>query len=120
MAGPCREFRGGAGGGKRPQEDPLNEWLEAAEKQERLGWDAQVTRDEAGHLLVETSGVPSGAKVRAEIRRPLGDHDTNMIELFEGDEGLFRSAEALPAGRWTVRLLIESSQHRYAIEEPLV
>ena len=97
----------------------FNQWLDAAEKQKALGWDVALSRDEAGRLLVETTGVPSGAKVSAELRRPLGEHDSSTIELSASDGGRFRSDEVLPAGRWTVRLLIEAGQDRFALEEPL-
>lgn len=97
----------------------FNQWLDAAEKQEALGWDAVISRHGSGHLVVETSGVPTGARVSAELRRPLGENDSTTFELSEDEGGRFRSDDALPAGRWTVRLFIQSGQDRYAVEEPL-
>ena len=97
----------------------FNEWLEAAEMQESLGWNAQVSRDPSGRLLVATDGVPAGATVRAEIRRPLGEHETSSIDLAESEAGRFLSADALPSGRWIVRLMIEAGDDRYAIEEQI-
>lgn len=97
----------------------FNEWLDNAEQQEALGWEAKIGRDEAGRLMVETAGVPEGATVSAEIRRPLGAHETSELALASNGRGYFSSAKPIEGGRWIVRLLIAAGEDRYAVEEPL-
>lgn len=84
----------------------FNGWLDKAQQSRDLGWQAVIGRDASGHLLVETSGVPESAMVRAELRRPLGDPGRELITLTGSDAGRFRSQAPLDHGRWIVRLEI--------------
>lgn len=84
----------------------FNGWLDKAQHSRALGWKAVIGRDAAGHLLVETAGVPEGAMVRAELRRPLGDAGLELITLNGTDTGRYRSQAPLDKGRWIVRLEI--------------
>lgn len=84
----------------------FNGWLDKARRGRTLGWSAEIGRDAAGHLLVETAGVPEGAIVRAEMRRPLGDAGLELITLNGSDAGRYRSQAPLGQGRWIVRLEI--------------
>ncbi len=86
-----------------------NGWLAEAKAQERLGWSAEVRRDEQGRLAVATSGVPTGAEISAQIRRPLGDADAEVLALTSRDADRYLSHAALPAGRWIVRLTITAN-----------
>ncbi|OGS51763.1 MAG: hypothetical protein A3J40_08540, partial [Erythrobacter sp. RIFCSPHIGHO2_12_FULL_63_10] len=86
----------------------FNGWLDKAQRGHALGWQAEIGRDAAGHLLVETSGVPANARVRAQLRRPLGDAGLELIALTKSDAGLYRSQVPLEQGRWIVRLEISN------------
>lgn len=82
----------------------FNGWLDKAQRGRALGWQAEIGRDGTGHLVVETSGVPADALVRAEMRRPLGDAGHELITLSRSDAGRYRSQAPLEEGRWIVRL----------------
>ncbi|MDE1467754.1 FixH family protein [Aurantiacibacter sp. D1-12] len=83
----------------------FNDWLDAAEAQEALGWHAEVTR-QGDRLLVTPSGIPDGAEVEAVVRRPLGDADVRSIGFVATGDGAFLSEQDLPDGRWIIRLSI--------------
>ncbi|WP_394728730.1 FixH family protein [Altererythrobacter sp. GH1-8] len=97
----------------------FNGWLEEAERSRALGWQAAVTRDEAGYLLVTTQGVPAQASITAELRRPIGERETANVGLAAHDTGQYRSVEPISAGRWTARIVIEAGQDRWAEETPV-
>ena len=87
----------------------FNDWLDAAEKQDALGWSVEMTRSENGHLLVKTASVPDGVTAYAEARRPLGPPETKSLTFIEATPGDHVSVEPLATGRWIVRLTIASS-----------
>lgn len=97
----------------------FNGWLDKAQHSRALGWQAVVGRDAAGHLLVETSGVPEGALVRAELRRPLGDAGLELITLSRSDAGRYRSRAPLEQGRWIVRLEVSKGADIWQSESEL-
>ncbi len=85
----------------------FNDWLAAAREQEALGWDTQVRLDESRRVLIATAddGEPlAGLTVSALARHPLG-RETDVALRFEAaGEGIVRSTEPLPAGRWLVHV----------------
>ncbi len=97
----------------------FNGWLEEAERQEGLGWQAATKRTEDGWLEVETEGVPAGAVVNAKLRRPLGQAEYRELSLLRNAPNLYRSPNPLPAGRWLVRLTIESGGRQWKSESEL-
>lgn len=94
----------------------FNTWLEDARHQEHLGWIAEVSRDQTGHLIVTTQSIPREAIATATIRRPLGDPSVVDLPLDRLDNSTFRSIDLLAAGRWIVRLRLESGKDDWAIE----
>lgn len=96
-----------------------NGWLKQAERQRTLGWDATPRRHTSGVLEVATAGVPAGADVVAEIRRPVGPPDTQRLTLAEHGAGQFVAPSALPAGRWIVRVLIDSDGRHWRTEREI-
>ena len=86
----------------------FNDWLDAAEEQEALGWSVEMTRSENGHLLIDTTSVPDGATVTAEARRPLGQPESRSLGFIEATPGNHVSLEPLDSGRWIVRLKVAS------------
>lgn len=97
----------------------FNGWLEEAEAQRALGWSAQGSRDEAGHVVIQTDGVPEGAVIKAELRRPLGTHEYVDLEFTRLGDGRLRSETPVTSGRWTMRLYIEAGGQRWAEESEI-
>ncbi|WP_299196605.1 FixH family protein [uncultured Erythrobacter sp.] len=97
----------------------FNDWLEEAEAAEALGWTVETTRDEEGHVLVSTEAVPQGARVMAELRRPIGPREYASLSFTPLGAGRYRSSEPVAAGRWTMRLFIEAGGQHWAQESEL-
>lgn len=98
----------------------FNGWLDKAEQQETLGWEATIQRGKDGSLLVITKGVPASARAKANIRRPLGAPEKAEMELISTGMDSFTSSLVLPEGRWIVRLTIESSDQQWRQEDYLL
>lgn len=96
-----------------------NDWLAEAESAKALGWEAELSRDEAGHVLVQTKGAPEGAVVSAELRRPIGEHAFADLAFTPVGNGLYRSGEPVDEGRWTARVFIEARGDLWAEESEL-
>jgi len=84
----------------------FNTWLAEAEKARALGWEVRPGRGEDGHVIIETANVPAGARVEAELRRPLGEKQFDSLVFDPGRDGRYRSRAPLDAGRWLMRLTI--------------
>jgi len=94
----------------------FNGWLNQARAVDQLGWQAQVERASDGFLAVATQGVPSDASLSADIRRPLGEPETETVDFLVVAPGTFRSVVAIDDGRWIVRLTISSGEHTWVRE----
>ncbi|MCB2049669.1 MAG: FixH family protein [Novosphingobium sp.] len=97
----------------------FNDWLAAAEKENRLGWKAQIARGGDGHLQVAVADVPPGTAIEAELRHPLGKTDTLDWKLEPAAPGHFISRDPLPEGRWLVRVTLRHQGDELRIERPL-
>jgi nitrogen fixation protein FixH len=97
----------------------FNSWLKEARDENALGWTAEVSRGGEGHLLVATSGVPDGAQAVAELRHPLGREEVVVLALRSDGKGGFSSVDALPEGRWLVRLILTEGNDRMRLERPV-
>ncbi len=97
----------------------FNTWLNQAEKQNALGWSARVTRAGDGRLDVATSGTPQGTFAQAELRHPLGKRDVLEWTLIDAGNGRFTSVDAVPEGRWLVRVTLEHAGRTMRLERPL-
>lgn len=97
----------------------FNDWIDAAKTNEALGWEAQTARDENGHVVLATTGVPSGATITAELRRPLGTHEYASLTFAQQPEGNYLSNEAVSEGRWTMRLSISADGQDWIDESEL-
>ena len=95
----------------------FNGWLEEAEKQRALGWDAVTTWRPDNRLAVRLSGVPQGANVAAVARHPLGRLPDREIAFAPNGDSRFLSTSALPEGRWTLRLEVTAAGQRWRREE---
>jgi nitrogen fixation protein FixH len=90
-----------------------NGWLEAARKQDRLGWEIAPSLDAKRRILVSVN--VDGAKVSGFARHPLGREPDVPLSFGPG----LRSAEALPPGRWAVHLLVQRGKDEARLIEVL-
>ena len=81
-----------------------NDWLAAAERQDKLGWAVTPSLDRDRHVLL--SANIAGAQVSGSARHPLGRADDIPLSF---DNGL-RSSRPLPQGRWTVHLTVRKGR----------
>jgi nitrogen fixation protein FixH len=87
----------------------FNSWLRNARNQAGLQWKEETRLDASGHLVSQVhspSGPVRGAVVEAHASHPLGRAPENRIMLASQGDGQYRSAVALPPGRWIVRLSV--------------
>lgn len=97
----------------------FNGWLDEAEKQRALGWDAVTTWRPDNRLAVQLSGVPAGAEVKATARHPLGRMPDRALTFEATREDRFLSQTALPEGRWHLRLEVNADGKTWRREEEL-
>ena len=89
-----------------------NGWLDAARKQNRLGWKIVPSIDSQRHVLVSV-GV-DGVVVSGFARHPLGREPDVRLTFHQ-----FRSIQALPPGRWAVHLLVRRGNDEARLIETL-
>ena len=92
-----------------------NDWLKAARAQAKLGWKAEAGLDAGRHVTVEVS--TPGAVVTGYAAHPLG-READVPLKFTGVQS-FRSERPLPAGRWTVHLLVRRGAEQARLVETL-
>lgn len=83
-----------------------NGWLDKAQAQEALGWEAGVTRTADNRIVVDTGNIPAGAHIIGAARHPLGREADRTLTFTPASDHRQISAETLKPGRWTVRLRI--------------
>lgn len=94
-----------------------NGWLAAARKQDELGWTIRpsLTDDRKVQLAMSVDG----AEVTGFARHPLGQAPDVPLTFTAGTGGHARSIQALPAGRWSVHLLVRKGSDEARILETL-
>jgi nitrogen fixation protein FixH len=92
-----------------------NDWLKAAHAQAKLSWTAQAGLDATRRVTVDVTAT--GAVVTGYAAHPLG-READVPLKFTGVES-FRSERRLPAGRWTVHLLIRRGAEQVRLVETL-
>lgn len=97
----------------------FNGWMEEAESARALGWEAEASRDDAGFVVIAAKGVPAGADMKAELRRPLGDHEFASLTFEDLGNGVYRSSQPVDGGRWTMRLFIDAGGKHWAEESEI-
>lgn len=89
----------------------FNGWLEQARQEEALGWHLAVRRLPGGRVAVTVAAADRtlpGASLTGTARHPLGRLPERTLAFrFMGD-GRYESVEALPPGRWVLRLTVEA------------
>jgi nitrogen fixation protein FixH len=96
-----------------------NRWLDEAKAEEALGWSEVTTWRPDGRLVVALAGVPANAVVKAEARHPLGALPDRGLTFERLANGQYLSRQALPEGRWDVRLTVASKGHLWRRQEQL-
>ena len=97
----------------------FNGWLEQAERSRALGWEAIPERREDGRVVLTTAGVPEGATITAQLRRPLGAHEFADLGFSPLGEGRWLSDAPVAEGRWTARIAITAAGQDWAGESEL-
>ena len=90
----------------------FNGWLEAAQRQDLLGWTAELSRSDNDHLVVKTASTPDDVTIVALARRPLGKPETTRLNFIESTSNNHVSVKPLAAGRWIIRLTISAPDGR--------
>ena len=99
-----------------------NTWLNAAEQQERLGWQVVARLDEDRHIVLSVrnnGGALEGVGATGDALHPLGRAEDQPLTFVAVGDGLLRSKEALPQGRWNVQLSLRKNADIFRLREPL-
>lgn len=86
----------------------FNDWIAASREQAEAGWQLDARLDEDGHVLLRTDREGIDA-VSARAEHPTRKGLDVALDMERTPDGLFRSTEPLPAGRWQVRSVIASN-----------
>lgn len=97
----------------------FNRWLDEAKQEKALGWDAVTTWRPDGRIVVALKGAPANAAVKAMARHPLGRLPDRALTFERIDARRFLSRQALPDGRWDLRLTLAADGHVWRREESL-
>jgi nitrogen fixation protein FixH len=97
----------------------FNGWLAEARESGRIGWQASTTRRPDGHLAVALAGAPANATMAGVARHPLGRAGDIPLSFAADGAGRFVSAQALPPGRWTLRLEARAGAALWRSEEDI-
>lgn len=94
----------------------FNRWLDEARAEKELGWKASVSWRDDGRLAIFVDG-PTGATLSGVARHPLGRFPDRRLRFVPNGQGLFLSEEALPPGRWQLRLEVRSGDRIWRHQE---
>lgn len=96
----------------------FNRWLDEAAKEKALGWHVEAKRLADGRIeIVLGDKATDDTRADAIARHPLGRFADRTISFATVGNGRFVSRQALPAGRWVLRLKIESGHDTWRTEQ---
>lgn len=99
-----------------------NRWLDAAERQDRLGWTVQATITKDRFVIINVTKdkvlVP-GVTAVADAIHPLGRASDIPLQFRAMPDGRLKSMVALPAGRWTIQVSLRRNADIYKFVEQL-
>ncbi|HMT47933.1 MAG: Integral rane protein linked to a cation pump-like protein [Pseudomonadota bacterium] len=99
----------------------FNTWLDEAEREKALGWNAEAQRLKDGRLAVRLTGAPGeGVILSADARHPLGRLPDQLLRFQRQADGRFVSQQALPAGRWRLRIEATAGAQRWRTEQEVL
>lgn len=97
-----------------------NRWLDAAERQDRLGWTVQafMTKDRFVIMTVSKGKtLATGVTAVADAIHPLGRASDIPLQFRAMPDGRLKSMVALPAGRWTIQVSLRQNADIYKFVE---
>lgn len=97
----------------------FNGWLDEAKNEKALGWDEVATWRPDGRVVVAVRGAPAGVTIAAFARHPLGRLPDRALAFDGIGQGRYLSRQALPEGRWDLRLTLAADGHIWRSEEHL-
>lgn len=97
----------------------FNGWLEEARESEALGWDVVTTWRPDGRLVLSVTNAPDYLEAQVTARHPLGRKPDRGLAFTRIGEGTYLSDEALPEGRWTLRLELSDGVDAWRREDSL-
>jgi len=99
----------------------FNRWLDEASTEQQLGWSAETARQPDGRILVTLAGLPAGTAILTAVaRHPLGRLPDQALAFTPSSAGLFLSTTPLPAGRWRLRVQVQSNGQQWRHEEDVL
>lgn len=87
----------------------FDDWEKAARAQQQLGWSVNGKTGADRRILVsakDAKGETTGFTATAVALHPLGRLPEQQLSFVMGKDGQLESQQALPAGRWQVRLTV--------------
>lgn len=97
----------------------FNTWLDEARTEKALGWTVVTAWRPDGRLAVSATGPGAGAALTGMARHPLGRLPDVPLTFTADGNGGFVSREAVPEGRWTLRLEMKDGDRLWRREEAL-
>lgn len=98
----------------------FDRWLDEAAKEQALGWHANVARQADGHVVVTLTGKGlDQAVLTGEGWHPLGQLADRPLTFHRIAGGDYLSDQALPDGRWRLRLKVVANGHLWRANERL-
>ena len=96
----------------------FNRWLDEAQAERALGWNASLARGAGDRVVMTLAGLPAGAAptVAAVARHPLGRLPDRTLVFAAMGDGRFISTTPLPAGRWRLRMEVRADGHLWRQE----
>lgn len=95
----------------------FNEWLDAAKRQDELGWTIRPTM--GADRRIDVALTVTGAEVSGFARHPLGREKDLPLSFRVDESGKLRSEQFLPAGRWLLHLLVRKGADEARLIETL-
>jgi len=99
----------------------FNGWLVEARAEKALGWQAAVSLDPSRHLVVrvnDKAGHPlAPLDGKGFAGRALVNEKPRSVHFVPVGAGQLRSVDALPAGRWLLKLEIVSGTHHLRVAQ---
>lgn len=98
----------------------FNRWLDRAAQARALGWQASAVRLGDGRVAVMLAGVAGAdARLTGDAWHPLGRLPDRPLAFALAPDGRFVSREALPQGRWRLRLEVRQGGRSWRTEQDL-
>lgn len=97
-----------------------NRWLDAAERQDRLGWTVQAIMTKDRFVIITVSKgktLATGVTAVADAIHPLGRASDIPLQFRAMPDGRLKSMVALPEGRWTIQVSLRQNADIYKFVE---